>query len=71
MEDASGGFEQIAIAIMEMQQRTQVLLAENRHLQAQLAALRRGNGIMVVIEGSQYPLVPGMALGKEPLYPPR
>ena len=71
MEDASQGFEHIAVAIMEMHQRSEALLAENRHLQAELAALRRGDGIVVVIEGRQYTLVPGLAPGNEPLYPPR
>ena len=71
MEDASQGFEHIAVAIMEMHQRTEVLLSENRHLQAELAALRQGAGIMVAIEGRLYPLVSGMAQSLDPPYPPR
>ncbi len=71
MEHASEGFERIAMALMEMQQRTEALLAENRRLHAELAALRQGTGIMVAIEGRLYPLVPGMPISNEPLYPPR
>jgi hypothetical protein len=71
MEHGSEGFERIAVAIMEMQQRTEVLLAENRHLLAELAALRQGVGIMVTIEGSLYPLGSGQAQILDPLYPPR
>lgn len=44
MEHTSDGFERIAMALMEMQQGVQVLIAENRHLQAELAALRLGAG---------------------------
>ena len=40
MERASEGFEHIAVAILEMQQRTEALLAENHRLRAELAALR-------------------------------
>lgn len=71
MDHASKGFERIALALMEMQQRSEALLAENRHLHAELAALRRGEGITVVIEERSYPLVPGMPISNEPLYPPR
>src|ERR1051326_3317616 len=51
MEDASEGFERIAGAILEMHQRTGVLLAEHRHLLAELAALRQGAGIMFATLG--------------------
>ena len=71
MEHASEGFERIAMALMEMQQRTEALLAENRRLHAELAELRRGGGIMVTIEGRLYPLAPGISASNEPLYPPR
>lgn len=71
MEHASEGFERIAMALMEMQQRTEALLAENRRLHVELAALRQGAGIMVAIEGRLYPLVPGMPISNKPLYPPR
>ena len=67
MEHASEGFEHIAIGIMEMQQRTEALLAENSQLRAELAALRQGAGIMVVIEGRMYPLVSGWAAPNDPL----
>ena len=70
MEHASEGFEHIAMGILEMQQRTEALLAENRQLRAELAALRQGAGIMVVIEGRMYPLVSGLAAPHEPLSPP-
>jgi hypothetical protein len=71
MEDGSVGFEHIAVAILEMQQRTEALLAENRRLLAELAALRQGAGIMVAIEGRLYPLVPEWAAPNDPRYPPR
>ena len=56
MELTTEGFEQIAGALLEMQQRMQVLIQENRQLQDELAALRRGVGVTVVIEGRPYPL---------------
>ena len=71
MEHASDGFERIALALMEMQQRTEALLAENRRLQAELAALRQGAGIMVAIEGRLYPLVPGLLAPNAPRSSPR
>ena len=71
MEHASEGFERIALAIMEMQQRTEALRAENRRLQAELAALRQGVGIMVSIEGRLYPLAFGLAQSLELFSPPR
>ena len=71
MEQASDGFERIALALMEMQQRTEALLAENRRLYAELAALRQGAGILVSIEGRHYPLTSAQSSSNEPLYPPR
>ena len=71
MERASEGFEHIAVGIMEMQQRTQALLAENHQLRAELAALRQGAGIMVVIEGRSYPLAALWAPPSDSPYPPR
>ena len=71
MEHTSEGFERIAMALMEMQQRTVALQAENRRLHAELAALRQGAGIMVAIEGRLYPLVAGVPQSLIPLYPPR
>lgn len=71
MEHLSEGFERIAMALMEMQQRTEALQAENRRLHAELAALRQGAGIMVAIEGRLYPLVPGVPQSLAPLYSQR
>lgn len=71
MEHASEGIEQIAMAILEMQQRTEALFAENRRLQAELAALRQGVGIMVAIEGRLYPLGSGLLDSNDPRYPLR
>jgi uncharacterized protein YllA (UPF0747 family) len=59
MDPTVEGFEQIANALLEMRQRMQVLVAENRQLQEELAALRRGVGVMVVVEGQQFPLLTG------------
>jgi hypothetical protein len=56
MDPTVEGFEQIANALLEMRQRMQQLVAENRQLQEELAALRRGVGVMVMVEGQQYPL---------------
>jgi regulator of replication initiation timing len=67
MDLTTEGFEQIANALLEMRQRMQVLIAENRQLQEELAALRRGVGIMVVIEGQAFPLITGPAAPSEPL----
>ena len=71
MEQASDGFERIALALIEMQQRTEALLAENRRLHAEVAALRQGAWIMVEIEGRLYPLTAERSSSNEPLYPPR
>ncbi len=59
MDPTVEGFEQIANALLEMRQRMQVLVAENRQLQEELAALRRGVGVMVVVDGQQFPLLTG------------
>ena len=56
MELTTEGFEQIAAALLEMQQKMQVLIQENRQLQEELAALRRGVGVTLVIEGRPFPL---------------
>lgn len=71
MEHASEGIERIAEAILEMQQRTEALFAENRRLHAELAALRQGMGIMVAIEGRLYQLGSGLVASNDPLYPQR
>ena len=60
MDYPSAGFERIAEAVFEMQQRLQALQEENRQLHEALAALRRGVGITLVIEGHFYPLVTGV-----------
>jgi regulator of replication initiation timing len=57
MDRVNEGFEQIASMLLEMQRRMQELVAENRQLQEELAGLRRGVGIMVMIEGHAYPLL--------------
>ncbi len=66
MDRVNEGFEQIASMLLEMQQRMQQLVAENRQLQEELAALRRGVGIMVVIEGHAYPLLVSSLSSTEP-----
>jgi regulator of replication initiation timing len=71
MDHASAGIERIAGAILEMKQRTEALLAENRRLQAELAALRQGVGIMVAIEGRLYRLDTGLVAPNDPRFPPR
>ncbi len=48
---ASGGFEGIAQMLLEQKKLMDALEAENRELRRQLADLRRGIGIAVVIEG--------------------
>jgi len=48
---ASAGFEGIAQMLLEQKKLMDALEAENRKLRRQLADLRRGVGIAVVIEG--------------------
>ena len=48
---ASAGFEGIAQMLLEQKKLMDALEAENRELRRQLADLRRGVGIAVVIEG--------------------
>ena len=48
---ASAGFEGIAHMLLEQKKLMDALEAENRELRRQLADLRRGVGIAVVIEG--------------------
>ncbi len=48
---ASAGFEGIAQMLLEQKKLMDALEAENRELRRQLADLRRGMGIAVVIEG--------------------
>ena len=61
MDRPSAGFERIAEALLEMQQRLHALEEENRQLHEALAALRRGVGITVMIEQRPYPLVTGVS----------
>jgi len=70
MDPTVEGFEQIANALLEMRQRMQALVAENRQLQEELAALRRGVGVMVMVEGQQYPLLSGSATSADPVRTP-
>ncbi len=49
--NASAGFEGIAQMLLEQKKLMDALEAENRELRRQLADLRRGIGIAVVIEG--------------------
>lgn len=49
--NASAGFEGIAQMLLEQKKLMDALEAENRELRRQLADLRRGVGIAVVIEG--------------------
>ena len=48
---ASAGFEGIAQILLEQKKVMDALEAENRELRRQLANLRRGQGIAVIIEG--------------------
>lgn len=70
MDPTVEGFEQIANALLEMRQRMQQLVVENRRLQEELAALRRGVGVMVLVEGQSFPLDTGLALLTDPIRAP-
>jgi hypothetical protein len=50
-----------------MRQRMQALVAENRQLQAELAALRQGVGVMVMVEGQAFPLATGAVTTADPV----
>jgi hypothetical protein len=54
---ASAGFEGIAQMLLEQKKLMDALEAENRELRRQIADLRRGVGIAVVIEGKTIQLV--------------
>jgi hypothetical protein len=56
---ASAGFEGIAQMLLEQKKLMDALEAENRELRRQLADLRRGVGIAVVIEGKTIQLATG------------
>ena len=70
MDPTVEGFEQIANALLEMRQRMQALVAENRQLQEELAALRRGVGVMILVEGQAFPLLTGPATPIDPVRMP-
>ena len=56
---ASAGFESIAEMLLQQKKLMDALEAENRELRRQLAELRRGVGIAVVIEGKTVQLATG------------
>jgi hypothetical protein len=64
---ASAGFEGIAQMLLEQKKLMDALEAENRELRRQLADLRRGVGIAVVIEGKTIQLAtePGAPLSSQ------
>jgi hypothetical protein len=64
---ASAGFEGIAQMLLEQKKLMDALEAENRELRRQLADLRRGIGIAVVIEGKTIQLAtePGVSAGSQ------
>ena len=64
---ASAGFEGIAQMLLEQKKLMDALEAENRELRRQLADLRRGIGIAVVIEGKTIQLAtePGPPAGSQ------
>lgn len=61
MDRASAGFESIAEMLLQQKKLMDALEAENRELRRQLADLRRGIGIAVVIEGKTIQLASGAA----------
>jgi hypothetical protein len=61
MDRASAGFESIAEMLLQQKKLMDALEAENRELRRQLAELRRGIGIAVVIEGKTIQLASGPA----------
>jgi len=65
---ASAGFEGIAQMLLEQKKLMDALEAENRELRRQLADLRRGVGIAVVIEGKTIQLAtePGSPIPMTP-----
>lgn len=65
---ASAGFEGIAQMLLEQKKLMDALEAENRELRRQLADLRRGIGIAVVIEGKTIQLAtePGTSAAVNP-----
>jgi len=57
---ASAGFEGIAQMLLEQKKLMDALEAENRELRRQLADLRRGQGVAVIIEGKTIQLANDM-----------
>ncbi len=66
---ASAGFEGIAQMLLEQKKLMDALEAENRELRRQLADLRRGVGIAVVIEGKTIQLATEPGGGPVPMNP--
>jgi hypothetical protein len=66
--NASAGFEGIAQMLLEQKKLMDALEAENRELRRQIADLRRGVGIAVVIEGKTLQLAsdPGAPIPMNP-----
>lgn len=60
-ERREGGFQDVATWLDQQERRLRALEAENRELRRQLAELRRGVGIAVVIEGRTVALAPAAA----------
>ena len=66
---ASAGFEGIAQMLLEQKKLMDALEAENRELRRQLADLRRGIGVAVVIEGKTIQLMTEQGGGPVPMNP--
>ncbi|GAC1651654.1 MAG: hypothetical protein NVS4B12_22650 [Ktedonobacteraceae bacterium] len=66
---ASAGFEGIAQMLLEQKKLMDALEAENRELRRQLADLRRGYGVAVVIEGKTIQLMTEQGGGPVPMNP--
>jgi hypothetical protein len=64
---ASAGFEGIAQMLLEQKKLMDALEGENRELRRQLADLRRGIGIAIVIEGKTIQLANESSPGNQPI----
>lgn len=64
---ASAGFEGIAQMLLEQKKLMDALEVENRELRRQLADLRRGIGIAIVIEGKTIQLANDSGSGSQPI----
>jgi hypothetical protein len=64
---ASAGFEGIAQMLLEQKKLMDALEGENRELRRQLADLRRGIGIAIVIEGKTIQLANESGPGNQPI----